>query len=421
MTTSTNIAVDADRLWRDLMEIGRIGETARGGCHRLALSAEDGRARDLFCSWMRAQGCAITVDGIGNIFARRAGSDPALPPVMVGSHLDTVPMGGKFDGIAGVLAAVELVRTLDERHIATRAPVEIVVWTNEEGSRFSPFTMGSQVFAGQLPLDETLARRELLDPERGLTVGEALERIGYRGTAPVGGRTPACYFELHIEQGPEMARDDAEIGIVTGSFQARYFVATVRGEQAHVGPTPMADRRDAMVAAARLILEVDKIGRAHGPDGRANAPHLELYPNVRGVIPSVVNVSCDVRHRERTVLERMHEELVMAAQMVERVHKVEVALEQYSAFGPIAFDPGMIALLRESTRALGYRHCDILTVAGHDAVPLGGICPAGMIFVPSRSGGISHNEREWSEPHDLAAGANVLLHAVLARAGVVES
>jgi N-carbamoyl-L-amino-acid hydrolase len=414
-----NIAVDGERLWRDLMEIGRIGETAKGGCHRLALSAEDGHARDLFCRWMREAGCTITVDGIGNIFARREGRDPARPPVMVGSHLDTVPLGGKFDGIAGVLAAVEVVRTLNDRAIRTEAPIEVVVWTNEEGSRFSPFTMGSQVFAGQQSLDAMLARRELLDPERGATVGEALDRIGYRGTAPVGGRKPGCYFELHIEQGPEMARDDAEIGIVTGSFEARYFVATVEGEQAHVGPTPMAVRHDALVAASRLILEIDRIGRAHGVDGRANAPHLELHPNVRGVIPGRVMVSCDVRHRDHATLGRMHGDLVMAAQMVERVHGVTVTLEQYGEFGPVAFDPGMVALLRDTAASLGYRHRDILTVAGHDAVPLNTICPAGMIFCASRAGGISHNEREWSEPADVAAGANVLAQAVLARAGVV--
>lgn len=418
--TTRNISVDAERLWHDLMTIGRIGQTERGGCHRLALSEEDGRARDLFCTWMRALGCSIAIDGIGNIFARREGRNPALPPVMIGSHLDTVPMGGKFDGIAGVMAGVELVRTLNERGIATSAPLEIVVWTNEEGSRFSPFTMGSQAFAGQASLDEMLARRELHDPEHGTTVAAALEKIGYRGSAAVGGRRPACYFELHIEQGPEMARDGAEIGIVTGSFQARYFVATVRGQQAHVGPTPMPDRRDAMVAAARLILEIDCIGRRHGPDGRSNAPHLALYPNVRGVIPARVEVSCDVRHSDAAVLARMHEELTMAGEMVARVHGVDVELAQYGAFGPIAFDPGMIALLRDSAAALGYRHRDILTVAGHDAVPLGSLCPAGMVFVASRAGGISHNESEWSEPKDLAAGANVLLQAVLARAEVVE-
>ena len=414
-----NLAVDGQRLWRDLMEIGRIGETAAGGCHRLALSDDDGRARDLFCRWMREAGCSIDVDAIGNVFARRPGRDPGRAPVMVGSHLDTVPLGGKFDGIAGVLAGVELVRTLNDGGIRTEAPIEIVVWTNEEGSRFSPFTMGSQVFAGQQDLDEMLARRELLDPERGASVGQALDRIGYRGTAPVGGRKLDSYFELHIEQGPEMADGAQQIGIVTGSFQARYFVATVSGEQAHVGPTPMAVRHDAMVAAARLILEIDRIGRAHGRDGRANAPHLELHPNVRGVIPGRVLVSCDVRHSDHAVLARMHEELTMAAQMVERVHGVDVTLEQYGAFGPIAFDPAMIGLLRDSAAALGYRHRDILTVAGHDAVPLSTLCPAGMIFVASRAGGISHNEKEWSEPADVEAGANVLLRAVLAKAGVV--
>lgn len=415
-----NIGVDADRLWAATMQMGEIGATANGGCHRLALTDEDRRARDLFGAWMRDAGCTVTVDGVGNIFARREGADPSLPPVMVGSHLDSVPMGGKFDGPAGVMAGVELVRALNDHGVRTKAPVEIVAWTNEEGSRFSPFTMGSSVFAGQLPLKDAHAARDITDPLHGPNVGEALRAIGYEGDAPVGGRRPACYLEMHIEQGPQMADEDLQVGIVTGSFQSRYFVATITGEQAHVGPTPMAGRRDALVITSRLVLEIDRIGRAYGPDGRSNAPHIELYPNVRGVIPGVVKLSCDVRHSDARQLQRMEEELRACAAIVAREARATIALERYYEFGPIHFHPDMIALLRRTTAELGYRHRDILTVAGHDAVPLNTICPSGMVFVASRAGGISHNEKESSTREDLAAGANVLLHAVMARAGVVD-
>lgn len=415
-----NIGIDADRLWAATMQIGEIGGTAKGGCHRLALSEEDRRARDLLCAWMGEAGCAVTVDGIGNIFARREGADPALPPVMVGSHLDTVPMGGKFDGPVGVMAGLELVRALNDHKVRTKAPVEIVAWTNEEGSRFSPFTMGSSVFAGQLALKDAHAARDITDPLHGPTVGEALRAIGYDGDAPVGGRRPACYLEMHIEQGPRMADEDLQVGIVTGSFQSRYFVATITGEQAHVGPTPMAGRRDALVIASRLVLEINRIGRAYGPDGRSNAPHIELSPNVRGVIPGVIRLSCDVRHSDARSLQRMEEELRACTAIVAREARAAIVLERYYEFGPIHFHPDMVALLRRTSAELGYRHRDILTVAGHDAVPLNSICPSGMIFVASRAGGISHNEKEASTREDLAAGANVLLHAVMARAGVVD-
>ena len=415
-----NIAIDADRLWGTLMEIGRIGETPGGGSHRLALTAEDGEARDLFRRWMREAGCAVSIDAIGNIFARREGRDPSLPPVMVGSHLDTVPMGGKFDGIAGVMAGVELLRTLNDRAIATTAPIEIVVWTNEEGSRYSPFTMGSQVFAGQQRLADMLAGRDVLDPAHGDTVGEALTKIGYAGTVPVGGRPVGCYFELHVEQGPSMMDADVQIGIVVGSFVARYFIATIVGEQAHVGPTPMAQRKDALVAMSRLVLEIDRIGRAHGPDGRSNAPHLELYPNVRGVIPARIELSCDVRHSDHATMLRMEGELRAAADRVAAASGVAIGLRQYHEFGPVRFHPDAIDLLRRTSTDLGYRTRDILTIAGHDAVPMLDVCPSGMVFVASRADGISHNEKEFTNREDLAAGTNVMLHAVLARAGVVD-
>lgn len=408
-----NLRVDGDRLWASLMEIGEIGETPAGGCRRLALTAEDRDARDLFCRWAEAAGCTLRVDRIGNIFARRRGADEDLPPIMIGSHLDTVPTGGKFDGVLGVMAGLEILRTLEDREIVTLAPVEVAVWTNEEGSRFSPMTLGSTVFAGEVELDFALGRMD----EAGIAVAQALEETGYAGTAPVGGRPIGAYFEVHNEQGPVLEEGGEQVGIVTGSFYARYYVATVRGEAAHVGPTPMARRKDALVAAALLTIEVERIGKGEAEDGRSNAPHIEVYPNVRGVIPSEVRLSCDLRHSDPAIVAQMELKLRAAIAEIEQARDVAIELAQYFEFGPIHFDEAMADLLRRSARAVGLRQRDILTVAGHDAVPMNRICPTGLLFVPSCNG-ISHNESERCKPEDVAAGADVLLQAVLARAGI---
>lgn len=408
-----NLRVDGDRLWSSLMEIGEIGGTPAGGCRRLALTGEDRAARDLFCRWAEDADCSIVVDRIGNVFAHRRGADESLPPVMIGSHLDTVPTGGKFDGVLGVMTGLEILRTLKDREIVTEAPVEVAVWTNEEGSRFSPMTLGSTVFAGELELDFALARKD----EANVTVAEALEATGYAGPAPVGGRAIGAYFEVHNEQGPVLEEGGEQVGIVTGSFYARYYVATVRGEAAHVGPTPMDRRKDAMVAAALLTLEIERIGRGQGDDGRSNAPQIEVYPNVRGVIPSEVRLSCDLRHREPGTVQQMEVELRTAIAGIEESRGLTIELAQYFEFGPIHFDGAMAALLRSSAEAVGLRHRDILTVAGHDAVPMNRICPTGLLFVPSCNG-ISHNESERCKPEDVAAGADVLLQAVLAQARI---
>lgn len=406
------VRANGDRLWSSLMEIGRIGETPGGGCRRLALTDEEGKARDLFCRWASEAGCTVSVDPIGNIFARRAGKDPSAAPVMIGSHLDTVPTGGKFDGAYGVIAGLEVLRRLDELAITTRAPIELVSWTNEEGSRFSPMTLGSSVFTGDIALDFALARR---DPD-GITVAQALERIGYRGEAPLGGRPVAAYLEVHIEQGPLLKEEGARIGVVPGSFNARYFVATITGQAAHVGPTPMDMRQDAMVGAAALTLEIDRIGRARKRDGRSNAPHIELFPNVRGVIPSEVRLSCDVRHRDHAEMLAMESELREACARIARERDVQISLDQYFEFGPIHFDPAMAALIRETADGLGFARREILTVASHDAVPMNRVCPTALFFIPSETG-ISHNETEYSTPAQCADGADVLLGATLKLAG----
>ena len=415
------LRIDSERLWDTMMSMGRIGATPGGGSRRLALSDEDKVARDLFCQWMREAGCAVSVDQIGNIFCRRKGRNDSAPPVMVGSHLDTVPTGGRFDGVAGVMAGVELIRTLNDAGIETEAPVELAVWMNEEGSRFSPFTMGSMVFAGQFPLEQAYRCTEITNPASTISVKDELARTGYLGTVPAQARPVACYFEVHNEQGPILGEAGFEVGIVTGSFFARYFIATIRGDAAHVGPTPMERRKDALVGTARLILEIDRIGRSYGPDGRSNAPHINVYPNVRGVIPSEVRLSCDVRHSDVDTVKAMEAELRETAARHAAQTGMAIELDQYYEFGPIRFHPDMLQLLRDTAGSLGYKWRDILTVAGHDAVSMNALCPTAMIFAPSRADGISHNEREYSTPEDLASAANVLLHAVLAKAGVAKA
>lgn len=408
-----NLSVNADRLWASLMEMGKIGETPAGGSRRLALSREDGEARDLFVRWAKEVGCSITVDRVGNIFARRAGTDDTRPPVCIGSHLDTVPTGGKFDGVFGVMAGLEVLRTLNDAEVRTRTPIEVIVWTNEEGARYSPVTLGSLAFIGEHSVDYALDRVDV----DGISVREALADIGYDGEADVGNHPIGAYFEAHNEQGPILEDNGDVIGVVTGSYSSRYFVITVKGMAAHVGPTPMARRKDAMVGAARAILEVNRVGNAHGPDGRSNAPHIEVYPNVRGVIPDEVKVSCDLRHREQATIDEMEADLRSALAGLEAELGMNFALDSYFAWGPMSFDPELSELLRTTADDLGYRHRDLQIIAGHDAVPMTEVTQSGLILIPSRDG-LSHNETEYSAPEHVAAGANVLLHAALAKAEI---
>lgn len=400
--------VNGDRLWSTLMEIGSIGETSGGGCRRLALSEEDGQARDLFRRWAEEAGCTVTVDGIGNIFARKEGTDRSAPPLAIGSHLDTVPTGGKFDGVYGVMAGLEVLRRLQDLNVTTRLPIELIAWTNEEGARFSPMTMGSSVFTGDITLDFALSRQDL----SGVSVGEALRRIGYAGEAPVGGRYFTAYLEVHVEQGPLLKEGGERIGVVTGSFKARYFVATIKGQAAHVGPTLMEQRHDAMVGAAALTLEINRIGRSRGRDGRSNAPYIEVYPNVRGVIPEEVRLSCDVRHSNADVALAMEIELRKQCSRIAQEYGVSIDLEQYFEFGPINCNVDMCALIRETAETLAFSQRDILTVASHDAVPIMDYCPTGLFFIPSETG-ISHSETEYSTPAQCGDGADVLLNSVL--------
>jgi N-carbamoyl-L-amino-acid hydrolase len=405
------LRVDGARLWDSLMTLARIGATPKGGVRRLALSELDGQGRDLFVRWCREAGLDVTVDGIGNIFARRAGRDPSRAPVVSGSHLDTQPSGGKFDGCYGVLAALEVVRTLNDAGVATAAPLEVAVWTNEEGTRFLPTMSGSGGFAGVYGLEYLLAQRDV----DGVSAGEALDRIGYRGAAPVGGRPVGAYYEAHIEQGPVLEDEGTTIGVVTGALGQRWFNVNVTGMDAHAGPTPMHLRRDAMLAAARLVQAVNRIALAT-PDSRGTVGMLQVRPNSRNVIPGHVFFSVDFRSATGDGLEAMEHALREEAATVAREQRVDIAIERAVEFPPSRFDAACVEAVRRGAADLGYSSRDIVSGAAHDAVYLARVAPTGMIFVPCENG-ISHNEIENARPEHLEAGCNVLLHAMLARAG----
>ncbi|SMF29748.1 N-carbamoyl-L-amino-acid hydrolase [Tistlia consotensis] len=411
MSQVGNLRIDGERLWGSLMEMAKIGATPKGGNCRLALTDLDREGRDLFVRWCREAGCSITVDRMGNIFARRPGRDDSLPPVMIGSHLDTQPTGGRFDGVYGVLAGLEVVRSLNDTGYEVEAPIEVAVWTNEEGSRFAPAMVASGVFAGVFDLDYGLSRKDV----DGKTMGEELQRIGYAGEAEVGGRPIRAFFEAHIEQGPILEAEDKVIGVVTHAQGQRWYEITLTGQEAHAGPTPMPRRKDALVGAARVVEAVNRIGLAHAPFACATVGMLQVHPNSRNVIPGRVFLTVDFRHPDDDVLSAMDAELRAAAAEAAERGGLELALEQIWYSPPIAFDADCVAAVRRAAGANGYSHRDIVSGAGHDACYISRVAPTGMVFVPCENG-ISHNEIENAKPEDLAAGCQVLLEAVLERA-----
>ena len=410
------LSVDGDRLWQSLMALARIGATPKGGVCRLALTELDREARDLFVAWARAAGCTIRIDRIGNIFARRAGRRDDLPAIGTGSHIDTQPTGGKFDGNYGVLAGLEVVRTLNDARVVTDAPIEVCVWTNEEGSRFVPVMMGSGVYAGAFTLAHALGQQDTA----GISVREALAAIAYDGPAPAsvaeGAPRFGAYFEAHIEQGPVLEDAHTTIGVVTGALGQRWYDVVVTGMEAHAGPTPMRLRRDALQAASQLMQEVVAIAMAHQPQGRGTVGYVQVFPNSRNVIPGRVSFSVDFRHADDAGLLAMDQALRDAAAQLQQRLPVEVSVAQVVFFEPVAFAPALVAAVRDGAAQAGLSHLDIVSGAGHDAMYVARTAPAAMIFVPCK-GGISHNEIEDAEPAHLTAGANVLLHAMLAQAG----
>ena len=407
-------SINGERLWASLMELAKLGATVKGGVCRLALTDLDRQARDIFVRWCEDAGCTISVDAVGNIFARRPGLNPDLPPVMTGSHIDTQPTGGKFDGCFGVLAGVEVLRTLNDLNIQTQAPIEVVVWTNEEGSRFAPCMMGSGVFAEKFTLEETLAKTDA----QGVTVGEALNAIGYAGSRKVSGHPVGAYFEAHIEQGPILEDERKTIGVVLGALGQKWFDLNLRGVEAHAGPTPMHLRKDALVGAAAVVAAVNKAALGHQPHACGTVGCLQAYPGSRNVIPGEVRMTLDFRHLQPERLDSMISEVRDVIEATCAKHGLSFELTPTADFPPLYFNPDCVNAVRNAASELGLSHMDIVSGAGHDAIFLAELGPAGMIFVPCE-GGISHNEIENADPKDLAAGCAVLLKAMLAASETV--
>ncbi len=406
-----NIQINSARLWDSLMEMAQIGATDKGGVRRLALTDLDRQSRDLFITWCEQAGCQVSVDEIGNIFAQRQGRNPGRAPVLTGSHLDSQPSGGKFDGAYGVLAGLEIIRTLNDADVHTDAPIEICVWTNEEGSRFAPAMMGSGAFTGVLDLE---AIRETTD-QQGNTVAAELERIGYRGDVPAGGRSVGAYFEAHIEQGPILEAMQKTIGVVTGGQGIRWYDIRLVGQDAHAGPTPMGSRRDALLAAAQLTVEINAIGMRHQPHGRSTVGTSMVSPNSRNVIPGQVDLGVDIRHPEESALAAMAQGIEATCEEIQANSGVEIEINEIWAYPPQAFNSDCIEAVRRAAESCGYSHQDIVSGAGHDAIYMSSIAPTAMVFIPCEDG-ISHNEIENITQADAEAGCNVLLHAMLERA-----
>ncbi|SFU43409.1 N-carbamoyl-L-amino-acid hydrolase [Methylobacterium sp. 174MFSha1.1] len=409
---TTNLSVNGNRLWDTLMVSAGIGTGPRGGLRRLTLTEPDRLVRDQLKTWAAEGGYPLTIDGLGNMVLRREGTEPGLPPVVIGSHLDTQWAGGRFDGILGVLAGLEILRTLDDLGIATRRAIEVVNWTNEEGARFSPPMLCSLAWSGQATPDWVENRRD----RDGIRFGDALDGIGYRGPEPVGGRTIDAYFELHIEQGPALDRAGVPVGIVTGGYPSCGMRIAVEGATAHTGPTPMSERHNALVGAAMVAVAVNDIGWAHADtDAKATAARLDLVPNLPGTLSEYAELFIDMRAPKLETLETMKASLRAALPDCAARSLTQISVAEEWGFGVFSFDDGLIGLLRETAERLGVPTMDLRSQAGHDAYHVARVAPACMIFTPCRDG-ITHNEAEDIALEPTLPGVNLLLHAALARA-----
>jgi beta-ureidopropionase / N-carbamoyl-L-amino-acid hydrolase len=412
ISPSNTLKVDAHRLWATVDRSAEIGRFRGTGLRRLALSPEDKQVRDLFVSWAREAGCEVEVDPVGNIFARRPGTDPSLAPVAIGSHLDTQICGGRYDGVLGVMCGLETIRTLNEHGIQTRRAIEVIVWTNEEGARFNPPLMGSLAFAHKLPPAEVLDTRD----DAGLRFGDELARIGYAGNAPLGNRPLDCYFELHIEQAPHLDREGCDIGIVVGGYKTLAMRIDIHGETGHSGGTPMADRRNALVGAGYLMAGVNDVGLAYAAEhGRTTTPRIECFPNLAGIIPEHVRLIVDFRHPDPIGFERMHADIKRAIAAAEAKARVTIEVTEGWSWGTSLFAPECIELLKDTARELGLPYREMLSQAGHDAYAVAELAPTVMIFTPCRDG-TSHNTNEEVDRARTLPGANLLLNAALKRA-----
>ena len=415
MAISGNLRVDGERLWESLMEMAKIGPGVAGGNNRQTLTDEDAEGRALFRRWCEEAGCTMGVDRMGTMFARREGSDPDATPVYVGSHLDTQPTGGKYDGVLGVLGGLEIVRRLNDLDIRTKRPIVVVNFSNEEGTRFAPAMLASGVFAGVHELDWAYAREDA----KGLSFGDELRRIGFVGDEEVGAREMHAFFELHIEQGPILEAEGKDIGVVTHGQGLNWLEVTLVGREAHTGSTPMPMRVNAGLGMARMTVLVDEIARSHAPLAVGAIGHCDVHPNSRNIIPGRVVFTVDFRHPEKDVIADMDRRFREGARAIAEEIGLEIDFERVGAFDPVEFDEGCVEAVRNAAERLGYSHRDIVSGAGHDACWINRVAPTAMVMCPCVDG-LSHNEAEEITPEWASAGANVLFHAVVETAGIVD-
>lgn len=412
--SAANMKVDGDRLWDSLMEMARIGPGVAGGNNRQTLTDADAEGRTVFKEWCEAAGMTMALDRMGNMFMRHEGSEPDLDPVYIGSHLDTQPTGGKYDGVLGVLAGLEVVRSIRDMGIRTRRPIVVVNWTNEEGARFAPAMLASGVYAGMHTEDYANAREDA----EGKTFGDELDRIGWRGTEDVGGRPMHAMFEYHIEQGPILEAEEKQIGVVTHGQGLWWLQVTLTGKDAHTGSTPMNMRVNAGLGMARIIEAVHRIAMNHQPGAVGAVGQANFYPNSRNVIPGKAVFTIDFRSPDLAKLTSMRERLEAEAPQIAADLGLGIDIEPVGHFDPVTFDPQLVDIVRNTAQHLGYSHMNIISGAGHDACWINRVAPTVMIMCPCVDG-LSHNEAEEISPEWAAAGADVLLHSVLEVAEVV--
>ncbi len=409
-----NLKVNGSRLWDTLMEMAKIGPGIAGGNNRQTVTDEDSEGRHLFQDWCTAAGCTMGVDTMGNMFARREGTDPDALPVYVGSHLDTQPTGGKYDGVLGVLSGLEVIRTMNDLDIKTKHPIVVTNWTNEEGTRFAPAMLASGVFAGIHTQDWAYDREDA----KGKKFGDELARIGWKGDEPVGERKMHAFFELHIEQGPILEAENIQIGVVTHGQGLSWTEVTITGKDAHTGSTPMPMRKNAGLAMARVLEKVEEIALSHAPHAVGAAGHIDVYPNSRNVIPGKVVFTIDFRSPELSVIEDMETRLKTEAQAIVDAMDMTIDFKKVGGFDPVAFDETCVTAVRNAAERLGYSHMDLISGAGHDACWINRMYPTAMVMCPCVDG-LSHNEAEEISQEWAAAGTDVLFHAVVETAEIV--
>ena len=411
MVKETNISINSERLWDTLMTMAKIGPGIAGGNNRQTVTSEDGEARKLLQNWSEDAGLTMKVDELGSMFFKREGTDKNALPVVIGSHLDTQPTGGKYDGVLGVLAGLEIVRTLNDLNIQTKHPILVVNWTNEEGSRFPPAMMASAGYAGIYDVQTLLSAKDA----EGNVFGNELDKIGWKGSEPVGAQKFHCYYELHIEQGPVLETEGIDIGIVTHGQGLKWLEFKLNGKEQHTGTTPMNVRKDTSLAMSEIILAVNNIANQNQPNALGSVGHIEVSPNSRNVIAGETLFTVDIRSPDISKLNKMEKELETAAYEICRNYNIEINIEQIGGFDPVEFNKECLDHLRTNAKKFGYSYKDIVSGAGHDACWINTVAPSAMIMCPCVDG-LSHNEAEEIKPEWAYSSTNVLLHSAIASA-----